>query len=240
MSEAITARPDTPTLLGIVACALPVAAFSSYSQYMTAQQAGMPWQLAWVLPMATDATAYVSTRVWLTPQYSDGIRRYAATIALSCILLSVAGASVHLAVPELPWSARLVVGGLPSAALAALVHLGALVSAARNGNSEKFQAAPRKPRRTRAAQPVIPAPADHAPTRTPVALERDEPDATPVGGSVLTLDATKGALRHQMYAYLDKHPNATGAELDRKFDTKDYGRTVLRTWRKHRDQASGE
>jgi hypothetical protein len=127
-------RADRVTLAGIATCALPVAAYSSWSQFETSRMTGVPVGLAWVMPMATDASATVATRVWLNSEHPRPIRRYAATVALGCMLLSVAGAATHLVLadqqsPPQMWL-RLLIGGLPSLALAALVHLGALLSAA--------------------------------------------------------------------------------------------------------------
>jgi len=248
-TETTPTRPDVWTIVGIVACALPVAAFSSYSQFMTAHGAGMPLQLAWVLPMATDATAFVATRVWLSPLYTPGVRRYAASLVLTCMVLSFAGASIHLALPVLPRWMGLPIGGLPSLALAGLVHLGALVGAGNKQVAAPSTASTNHRRRSRGATTgagdaglnsappapsVVPA-ARTAPASTPAA------DAS-AGASVVTL-GDRGAVRAQMLNYLDEHPNATGADLDRTFGTSNYGRTVVRHWKRHRqpaDQASGE
>lgn len=235
---------DKPTLTGIIACALPVAAFSAWSQFETARLSGVPWGLAWVFPMATDATAFVATRVWLdsrfAPDAKDGddlatrkrkVRRYAAGLALACILLSVGGAAAHLAVQGIavPWQLQLAIGGLPSVALAGLVHLAAIIAAA----SIPARSKPRKDKAAKTAGTV-----GHRPPTSTVPAPKP-PTATPEVG--------KGSKRTLMLAWLDEHPDAAdnktiGAELDQLFGTSNYGRGVVRAWKKARElpKASGE
>ncbi len=254
MADQATQRLDRWTLTGIAACGLPVAAFSTYSQFETAVSAGVPHQLAWVLPMATDATAFVATRAWLIAPRSSGLRRYAASLALGCMGLSFAGAAVHLVIHDSPWWMRLVVGGLPSLALAALVHLAALLAGARTAETPTAQTTRAKRRKTATPEnhgiaPVAPdteaepSPATDAPSETPIHLERPPHVPSELGASVVTLNTEKGALRQQMLKHLDAHPDTTGAALDQLFGTTDYGRGVRRTWLKHREdraRASGE
>jgi hypothetical protein len=238
---------------GIVACAAPVAAFSSYSQFMTAHDAGMLWQLSWVLPMSTDATAFVATRTWLTAT-SRTLRRYAAGIVIICMGLSFLGAAMHLVTPAslLPWQLRLAIGGLPSLSLAALIHLGALVLAERRSAEQHFEKDARRPprhsqRRSRGATQATessrnPAGSVAAATETAHATAATTADPEPQGTNVVTI-AGVSAKRDEMIRYLEQHPDATGAELDRRFGTKDYGRVVRRGWveqRSRRVPASGE
>jgi hypothetical protein len=238
-------KVDKPTLIGISACALPVAAFSAWSQFETARIAGVPLQLAWVFPMATDATAFVSTRIWLderfapdskiaaddpTEQRKRGVRRYAAGLAMAAILLSVGGAAAHLALQgvAVPFLLQLAIGGLPSFALAGLVHLAAIIAAANIPARSK----PRTPKvSAKAAGTAEPRPPTSA---VPVSTSAPKPITSPEIG--------QGSKRARMLAYLDEHPRTSGAELDRIFGTKDYGRGVVLTWKKRhpRDKASGE
>lgn len=223
-----TDRLDWPTIVGIIACGTCVAAFSSYSQFVTARLAGFPLELAWVLPMATDATAFVATRVWLSPQYRAKIRHYAAFIVLTCMVLSFVSASIHLAITTMPAGLRLATGGLPSLSLAALVHLGALLAADHVNAPARVRTSTR--RKQAATQPAAPA---------------NEPPAVPAtaDSSVIEITAAATGKRARMLAYLDAHPDATGAQLDQAFDTNNYGRTVLRVWKKQQQQrfeASGE
>jgi hypothetical protein len=254
---------DKPTLAGIALCALPVAAFSAYSQFETARLAGVPTQLAWVFPMATDATAFVSTRVWLDARFSPDdkddkeladrkrkVRRYAALLTLACIVLSVGGAAAHLAIQGIavPWLLQLAIGGLPSVALAGLVHLAAIIAAANIATPRRHGKAP-KTVGTAGQRP--PTPAVPAPSRpgggasgNASTLERRPLVSTPVGSP----EIGKGSVREQMWAYLDANPEfaferGAGAALDRRFGGKDYGRGVVSAWKKaraDRPKASGE
>jgi hypothetical protein len=251
------AKLDKPTLAGIAFCALSVAAFSAYSQFETARLSGVPWQLSWVLPVTTDATGFVATRVWMTSTNSRGLRHYAAFITLACIALSIAGAGAHLALGDTPapWQLRLTVGGLPSMALGALVHLVALLAAQRREATETENTAKKShKRRTKraasqaagAAEPVRP-PTSAAPVSTSdvsdVSTETgSDLNSAPVNASSVASppEVGKGSKREQMLAHLDEHGEVTGAELDRIFGTKNYGRGVLKMWRKRHPQASGE
>lgn len=236
---------DRPTLIGVSACALPVAAFSAWSQFETARMAGVPVALAWVFPMATDATAFVSTRIWLDDRFAPdpkadaegeieqrkrGVRRYAAGLAMACILLSVGGAAAHLALKgvPVPFWLQLAIGGLPSFALAGLVHLAAIIAAANIPARSK----PRTPKvSAKTAGTAEPRPPTSAvPVSTIQAVQAVPPE---IG---------KGSIRDQMWAYLDKYGETSGAELDRRFGAKDYGRGVLRAWKKTQEtpKASGE
>lgn len=228
MSENAT-QLDRPTIFGIVVCGICVAAFSSYSQFQTARTAGVTLALAWVLPVATDATAFVATRVWLSLRYTRRTRLYAAFIACACMALSFGSAAIHLVLPALaPWQLRLAVGGLPSLALAALAHLGALIAADHNAPQPRVTT-PRK-------RASIPAPAEPI----EVAATSVIPEPADSGAVVEIGSVREGGKRAQMMAYLDENPNATGAGLDHMFGTSNYGRGVLRAWQRQRAQASGE
>lgn len=273
------AKTDHSTVIGIALCGIPVGTFSSYTLFTTAQGAGVPSALAWVLPVATDLSAIVATRVWLSGRYPASIRRYAASIAVIAMALSFVGASLHYAVEASPWWLRMAVGGLPSLSLAALVHLGALIVAYRadkppRGRSGKGATAPRvdaapeprarvRPDRKSAqhnvsaseacavtptatpdvsdalASDVIEAGEQSAPAEVPAPRAETKPES---GSNVVALSEGR-ATRDQMLAYLDDHPDATGAELDRTFNTKNYGARVRRAWQAQqgtREKVSGE
>jgi len=253
------AKLDKPTLAGLVFCALPVAAFSAFSQFETGRMAHIPGELAWVMPVATDAAAFVATRVWLDEKYSRGIRRYAAWIVIGCVLLSVAGAALHLglSVPEgqpsknVPDWLPFAVGAIPSLVLAALIHLGALIGATPEKHVKTSRATTPSPRKggspnvgTAEHRPPTSAVPTSKPKASPSAETAPELKTKPDGASSVTStlqpEVGKGSTRDQMLAYLDKHGEVSGAELDRIFNTKDYGRGVLRTWRKRHPIAAGE
>jgi hypothetical protein len=248
MTESDARTTDHGTVFGIALTGSAVAAFSSFTLFTTAHSAGVPYQLAWVLPVATDLSALVATRVWLSARYPQPIRRYAATIAVAAMALSFIGASLHYAIDgSAPWWLRMAVGGLPSLSLAAIVHLGALIAADRAGKrAQKNVSAPE----VAAATPAGPPEASGALAQ---AVEVDEPAPdirTPEvpapraeRTNVISLSegrSEKGEKRARMFAYLDDHPDATGAELDRVFGTKDYGRNIRRDWARKQAKVSGE
>lgn len=240
MTEHAALGTDRLTVAGIALCGVPVAAFSAVSLFTTAREAGVPTWLAWVLPVATDLCALVSTRIWLSARHSDGIRRYAAGIALAAMTLSFVGASLHLVVAGSPWWLRLAVGGVPSLSLAAIVHLGAMIA---------MEAAGR--RRVAAAIPTATVPAATAPQVTPeqagagrdvdaIPSPRPAPATNHAAPNAVTPHAVvsiseKASRRAAMWAYLDAHPDASGADLDREFGTNNYGRSVRKAWEKARD-----
>jgi hypothetical protein len=124
---------------------------------------------------------------------------------------------------------------MPSLALGVLVHLAALMVMERS----KVETKTSRPthRRTDAARPRSAPVASTA--VAPPATVATVPEAAPA--TVVTLDTSSTGKRARMLAYLDEHPNASGAELDAAFDTKNYGRSVRRAWLSSRQpQASGE
>lgn len=239
MTEGAALNTDRLTVAGIALCGVPVAAFSAVSLFTTAREAGVPVWLAWVLPVATDLCALVSTRIWLSARHSDGIRRYAAGIALAAMTLSFVGASLHLVVNGSPWWLRLAVGGVPSLSLAAIVHLGAMIA---------MEAAGR--RRAAAPSAATPAVAAAPPANTEQTGAGRDVDAIPsprpapatnhaapnagTPHAVVSI-SEKASRRAAMWAYLDAHPDASGADLDREFGTNNYGRSVRKAWEKARD-----
>jgi len=247
---------DKPTRVGLTCCALPVAAFSAYSQFETGRLANIPGQLAWVLPIATDAAAFVATRAWQDERYSEGIRKYAAFIVSMCVAFSIAGAAIHIGLTSsseplpAPWWLGYALGAIPSLVLALLIHLGALIGAA----PEKQVKASRPPSsRPRAGSSNVGA-AEHVrpPTSAAPASKPESKPSTETGSELKPAlasanavasmpDVGKGSVRDQMLAWLDEvNGDTTGAELDRKFGTQNYGRGVLRAWKRHQPRASGE
>ena len=238
---------DKPTLVGLTGCAVPVALFSAYSQFELGLMAGIDPRLAWVMPVATDAAAYVATRVWLDEKYPKGIQRYAASIVIVCVALSVAGAALHLGLskPPVPQWLPFAVGAIPSLALAGLIHLGALIAAIPDKHGKASPAKPPRQKRespssgvVEPVRPVATTPASKSPAaltsvRSHVSEIEDAPMSRPEVG--------KGSARAQMLAYIESVNGETnGAELDRMFNTSNYGRGVLNTWRKRHPIASGE
>lgn len=235
---------DRAMLVGVVVCGLSVATYSSWAQFSIAEAAGYPANLAWVVPVSTDATAVLGTRAWMSPHYGSGVRSYGRFLALAAIALSIVTAALHLVVPAdtpIPWQLRLAVGGLPSLALAALVHLGALT--AKDKPKQKLG----KPARKAAASPRAAAPVEQVPIGESPSVVACTEDVTDLPAFAIPAPdkVGSGSNRQKMFAYLDEHPDATGADLDTTFGTTNYGRKVRRAWESHRtlhvvDQASGE
>ncbi len=242
-------RTDRATVIGIALVGAAVAAYSTSSLFTTARESGVPPALAWVLPVATDVCALVCTRVWLSPRYGRGIQRYAATIVLVDMMLSFAGASLHLVVSDAPVWLRMAVGGLPSLTLAALAHLGALIAAQRTDERATL-VGPADPPTTVDAPGVDPAPgpeavcppgasastmpADMAPETPPRRAARASNVVSMTGAS----EKKAAMLAHLTQQHRDGKDLATGAELDRMHGTNGYGRKVRRDW--ERSLASGE
>ncbi len=244
-------RTDRATVIGIALVGAAVAAYSTSSLFTTARESGVPPALAWVLPVATDVCALVCTRVWLSPRYGRGIQRYAATIVLVDMMLSFAGASLHLVVSDAPVWLRMAVGGLPSLTLAALAHLGALIAAQRTGE-RATPPEPAEPPTTVDAPGVDPAPGPEAvrppgasASTVPAGTAPETPSRRAVRASNVVSMTGSGAsekkaamLAHLTQQHRDGADLATGAELDRMHGTNGYGRKVRRDW--ERSLASGE
>jgi hypothetical protein len=229
---------DKAMLAGVGVCGMAVAAYSSWAQFNIADACGYPTGLAWVVPVATDATAALGTRAWMSPHYGDGVRSYGRFLAILAIALSIMTAALHLVVPTdhpIPWQIRLAIGGLPSLALAALVHLGALTAQDPRRiktSANKQTRRPTSPQAGTAMHAPVPVPQPRSVTDQVATTD----NATKLSTSVRTSTQKKTAnsRRTQMYAYLDQHPEATGADLDAAFDTTNYGRRVRRDWETRR------
>lgn len=115
--------------LGVVASAAAVLSFASLRNL--AVVCGTSPVLAWLLPVCIDAAALAATRVWLTGGASEDARRSARWLALTMIVLSVAGNATDHALAAYgvrpPWWAVVAVAAVPPAVLGAVAHLAALV-----------------------------------------------------------------------------------------------------------------
>lgn len=125
----------TDTGVLVVGSAAAVLTFTTLSELGTAvgfTDAPGGFRLAWLLPVTLDAAGIVAARVWLRGHAHPDAVRYARQLALVCIVLSVAGnATAHLmqlAATGAPWWVVLPVTSVPPAVLAAVVHLGHLLS----------------------------------------------------------------------------------------------------------------
>lgn len=115
-----------------IAIATIAAMVLSFSNLVgLALMVGFDGRVAWLLPVAIDITIISSTLVWLGRGAPAQAFRYAKRLALLAILTSVlAGATYHGLLPGDRWWLASIVASIPSALLAALVHLGALLARA--------------------------------------------------------------------------------------------------------------
>lgn len=120
--------------LAVVAASAAVLSFTALHDLavacgITGAVLGLP--LAALLPVAVDAAGVVATRLWLTLSAAHPARSSARAVALSAVVLSIAGngAQHGLAAYGLtpPWWAVVGVSAVAPVALAAVAHLAALV-----------------------------------------------------------------------------------------------------------------
>jgi hypothetical protein len=116
---------------GIVVSATSAAVASFAGLKALAGSAGWPSWSAPLLPLTVDALAATASRVWVTtPTGSERVRRFARSIAVAAVLMSVAGNAVaHLIGAGLlvaSWPVVVIVGAVPALTLALVVHLAVL------------------------------------------------------------------------------------------------------------------
>jgi hypothetical protein len=117
-------------LLGLVAGSAAVLSFAALRDL--ALLCGFSARLGWLLPVVVDAGAAAGSLVWLGGRSGDSARRFARTLALTLLGLSVgANALGHgLAAFRIapPWWVVVAVSAIAPAVLGAVVHLAVLVS----------------------------------------------------------------------------------------------------------------
>ena len=138
-------RRDRWAYVGILAVAIAAAVLSFDALTGLAGLAGVTgdpggFRLAWLLPIAVDAYAVTSTRVWLRSAVTPATVAYARRNAVGAITLSVAGnAAFHgltaagidrprLAASGYGWLLVVAVSAVPPVMLGLVAHLHALVS----------------------------------------------------------------------------------------------------------------
>jgi hypothetical protein len=168
--------------------------------------------LSWVWPVCLDAVAYTATRIWLSRTTDDPTRLYARRLALAGISLSLAanGLDLFLSVEKLApvWGVVLLVGAIPPAMLAAVIHM--LVM--RRGLTAHRAKKPAAPKAT------APAPKPAPKTTTPALPAAPEPAAALA--TVTQMSATAPdwltpdmELAPAITRYLDGHPDAKPSEV---------------------------
>lgn len=181
---ATTVKPGAANLAGLVVVALAAAVLSFAALRNLALACGTPPELAWLWPLTLDAAAVVATRTWLRGDRAARAQRYARTLALIVITVSVAGnATDHfLAMYQLtpPWWLVTVVAAIPPAMLGAVAHLAAVLTMPARAPASADDAA--RPERAENIPAEIPAAAAEATGRhhkdgepEPAAAHRPEP-----------------------------------------------------------------
>lgn len=111
--------------VGLVFAAAVVASFSTLAEL--AKAAGWDDRAAWLLPTCLDALGMAAARVWMSPGKPAAARSFARRLTLLAVVLSVAGnAAGHMVASGYVRPGLLVVmlvGAVPPASLAAVVHL---------------------------------------------------------------------------------------------------------------------
>jgi hypothetical protein len=215
-------------------------------------------RLAWLFPVAVDAYAATSSRVWLRPGVAASTRAWARANALAAIGLSVAGNAVYHELTA-SGSARIwvvvIVAAVPPLMLGAAVHTAVLVTGDR-------QAVPPQ------IPPAVPAAPVPVPSPSPAVEhnDRDKRDQPRVDGESRPGDrdersaatgtdparrlelvspktasaSSRGEAAQRMREHWVRERAAgrepSGAELDRVAGTKDYGRRVIRELLREEEQ----
>ncbi|MPZ61587.1 MAG: DUF2637 domain-containing protein [Propionibacteriales bacterium] len=125
-----TRRLDAWTWAGITVTATAAAAASAGAQHHLAVAAGWGNTTGWLLPGCVDTLAAVAARVWLDQAAPEAARRYARTVALGAVAVSLAlnaaGHAVSAGLVAVSVPLLVAVGAVPAASLAATVHLAAI------------------------------------------------------------------------------------------------------------------
>lgn len=125
----MTSRRVLFLLLAVVAAAAAVLSFSALRDL--ALVCGFAAGLAWLLPVVVDAGAAAGSLVWLGRAVAEAARRFARTLALSLLALSVAanalghGLEAFRLAPA--WWVVVIVSAVAPSVLGAVVHLAVLV-----------------------------------------------------------------------------------------------------------------
>lgn len=129
----MSARGWLFALLAVVAAAAAVLSFAALRDL--ARQCGFDPRLAWLLPVVVDAGAAAGSLVWLGAEATESARRFARSLALGLLVLSVvANALGHVLEAyelEPAWWVVVAVSGVAPAVLGAVVHLAVLVGRSR-------------------------------------------------------------------------------------------------------------
>lgn len=183
--------PLTRVGLGVVALAAAVLSFAALTQLGC--RAGLDAELAPLLPLGIDAAAVVATRAWMRLERRHPARRYAQCVALTAVVLSVAGNAGEHAMDTYqlatPWWVLTSASAVPPLLLAATAHLAATVTSAAPAPDDPLAAGPADPQAT--APTEIDEPVDAEPTDFAASgIRPDQPPelmAVPAGRDVSDL-----------------------------------------------------
>lgn len=131
---------DVVTWLGLAVVGVAAAVWSFAALADLARLSGVTgtvtlfgWtiHLAWLMPLAVDVFAAVSTRVWLQRLAAPEAVKAAQWTAWAAIFTTIAGNAYHGALTHprdgVPWIAAVIVSAVPAVALGRLVHVAVLV-----------------------------------------------------------------------------------------------------------------
>ncbi|WP_116048637.1 DUF2637 domain-containing protein [Amycolatopsis palatopharyngis] len=126
-------NPATPPVIwlsmGLVAVSAAALSFASLQHLAVA--CGVSVALAWLVPVAIDAAAAVASWVWLAPSSPQAARRFARTLAIGTLALSVAGNALdhwlQIFGGQPAWWLVVALAAVPPIVLGAVVHLVALL-----------------------------------------------------------------------------------------------------------------
>ncbi|MCU1687801.1 MAG: hypothetical protein JWQ81_8540 [Amycolatopsis sp.] len=126
--------------IGLAIIAFAGIIFSFVGLRQLAIDTGIGAGYAWLLPITIDAATLVAARIWLLPTIPEDVRAWARQWMLAAIGLSIGGnvveRAIHAGLLVLPWWAVVVVGAVPPAMLASVVHLASLVISGRYDNAD--------------------------------------------------------------------------------------------------------
>lgn len=134
--------------LGSLVAITIVASFTTLAEL--ARFAGWGDDLKWLFPASIDVLAVVACRIWLSATFAPHARNYAKWVTLVASALSVVGNGVgHLAATghvAAGLALVVLVGSVPPASLAAVVHLAVLASAPVPGRKARHKVVVEQPR----------------------------------------------------------------------------------------------
>lgn len=123
-------KRDWTTIISLTIVGASAAVTSFSAQADLAGKAGWPDWMSWLLPATDDVYGVAATRIWLSSNSSDEVRKHARAHAAGALLLSMAGNAMDHALSKGAlrlgsslWLLVVAVSLVPPIALGALMHL---------------------------------------------------------------------------------------------------------------------